>query len=48
MAVPMAFRVLPEYILEDIVDYLYFVVQQVAESPRLQCFRLIFSPQVVA
>ncbi|KAJ7095825.1 ubiquitin elongating factor core-domain-containing protein [Mycena belliarum] len=25
--VPMAFRVLPEYILEDIVDYLHFVVQ---------------------
>jgi ubiquitin conjugation factor E4 B len=25
--VPMAFRVLPEYILEDIVDYLHFIVQ---------------------
>ncbi|KAF7298968.1 U-box domain-containing protein [Mycena indigotica] len=25
--VPMAFRVLPEYIVEDIVDYLHFVVQ---------------------
>lgn len=25
--VPMAFRALPEYILEDIVDHLYFVVQ---------------------
>lgn len=25
----MAFRVLPEYILEDIVDYLFFVVQSV-------------------
>jgi hypothetical protein len=25
----MAFRVLPEYILEDIVDYLHFVVQSV-------------------
>jgi len=25
--VPMAFRVLPEYIVEDIVDYLYFAVQ---------------------
>ncbi|KAJ7134672.1 ubiquitin elongating factor core-domain-containing protein [Mycena epipterygia] len=27
LEVPMAFRVLPEYILEDIVDYLHFVVQ---------------------
>ncbi|KAJ7250831.1 ubiquitin elongating factor core-domain-containing protein [Mycena haematopus] len=25
--VPMGFRVLPEYILEDIVDYLHFIVQ---------------------
>ncbi|KAF8645185.1 hypothetical protein AX16_008012 [Volvariella volvacea WC 439] len=25
--VPMAFRTLPEYIIEDIVDYLFFVVQ---------------------
>lgn len=25
--VPMSFRVLPEYIVEDIVDYLYFAVQ---------------------
>jgi ubiquitin conjugation factor E4 B len=25
--VPMSFRVLPEYIVEDIVDYLFFAVQ---------------------
>ena len=25
--VPMSFRVLPEYIIEDIVDYLFFAVQ---------------------
>ena len=29
----MAFRVLPEYIVEDIVDYLHFVVRSV--MPRL-------------
>jgi hypothetical protein len=27
--VPMSFRVLPEYIIEDIVDYYYFAVQYV-------------------
>ena len=27
--VPMTFRVLPEYIVEDIVDYLHFAVQYV-------------------
>jgi ubiquitin conjugation factor E4 B len=27
--VPMSFRVLPEYLVEDIVDYLYFAVQYV-------------------
>ncbi|KAL0961455.1 hypothetical protein HGRIS_006400 [Hohenbuehelia grisea] len=33
--VPMAFRVLPEYIVEDIVDYLYFAVQNSSESFEL-------------
>ncbi|KAG5651652.1 hypothetical protein H0H81_007932 [Sphagnurus paluster] len=33
--VPMAFRVLPEYILEDIVDYLHFVVQCAPEKFEL-------------
>ena len=27
MEVPMAFKVLPEYVLEDVVDFLVFVVQ---------------------
>jgi len=35
--VPMAFRVLPEYALEDVVDYLVFVVQCV---PLLETFPL--------
>ncbi|EGN98229.1 hypothetical protein SERLA73DRAFT_109617 [Serpula lacrymans var. lacrymans S7.3] len=30
--VPMSFRVLPEYILEDVVDYLLFVVRHSPES----------------
>lgn len=29
--VPMSFRVLPEYIVEDIVDYLFFAVQWVLD-----------------
>ncbi|KAJ3503365.1 hypothetical protein NLJ89_g8468 [Agrocybe chaxingu] len=33
--VPMAFRVLPEYIVEDIVDYLYFSVQTSPEKFEL-------------
>ncbi|RDB17892.1 Ubiquitin conjugation factor E4 [Hypsizygus marmoreus] len=33
--VPMAFRVLPEYILEDIVDYLFFVVQSAPDKFEL-------------
>ncbi|KAF9464224.1 ubiquitin elongating factor core-domain-containing protein [Collybia nuda] len=33
--VPMSFRVLPEYILEDIVDHLYFVVHQAPDKFEL-------------
>ncbi|KAJ7212066.1 ubiquitin conjugation factor E4, partial [Mycena pura] len=33
--VPMAFRVLPEYIVEDIVDYLHFVVRTSPEKFEL-------------
>jgi ubiquitin conjugation factor E4 B len=33
--VPMAFRALPEYIIEDVVEYLIFAVQSV--SRLLQC-----------
>jgi ubiquitin conjugation factor E4 B len=33
--VPMAFRVLPEYIVEDIVDFYHFIVQTSPESMQL-------------
>jgi hypothetical protein len=33
MDVPVAFKVLPEYLLEDIVDYFFFVVQSVFIVP---------------
>ncbi|KAF9046597.1 ubiquitin elongating factor core-domain-containing protein [Panaeolus papilionaceus] len=46
--VPMAFRVLPEYIVEDIVDYLYYAVQtspekfEMAGKVELMTFVLTF------
>ncbi|PPQ91665.1 hypothetical protein CVT25_012878 [Psilocybe cyanescens] len=46
--VPMSFRVLPEYIVEDIVDYLYFAVQtspdkfEMAGKLELMTFVLTF------
>ncbi|KDR82849.1 hypothetical protein GALMADRAFT_238456 [Galerina marginata CBS 339.88] len=46
--VPMSFRVLPEYIVEDIVDYLYFAVQhspdkfEMAGKVELMTFVLTF------
>lgn len=33
--VPMSFRVLPEYIVEDIVDYLFFAVQWVLTTDEM-------------
>jgi len=42
--VPMDFRVLPEYIVEDIVEYLFFAVQYVlsrAPSLFLPCSKAV-------
>jgi ubiquitin conjugation factor E4 B len=33
--VPLGFRVLPEYILEDVIDYFFFAVRYALRSPTV-------------
>lgn len=35
--VPLGFRVLPEYVLEDVIDYFFFAVRYALGSPTVAC-----------